>query len=121
MSVDAQRIMDFIPYAHSLWSAPFQIVIALYFLYNVLGWSVFSGFAVMILMIPINMVIASLIRKFQVGQDSTHVQCTAHCSIVMYMYLDVEVVHIQCITVISLSLSVSLSLSPSLPLLRLDK
>ena len=66
MSVDGQRIMDFIPYAHNLWSSVFQIVGSLVLLYQIVGWSVFAGLAVMVFMIPLNMFLASLSRKFQV-------------------------------------------------------
>lgn len=37
MSVDAQRFMDLMPYLNVLWSAPLQIILALYFLYGTLG------------------------------------------------------------------------------------
>ncbi len=67
MSVDAQRLMDVVTYLHMLWSAPVQILISLVFLYQTMGASVFAGFVVMLLMIPINAVIASISRKFQVS------------------------------------------------------
>lgn len=35
MSVDAQRFMDLITYINMLWSAPLQVVLALYFLWQV--------------------------------------------------------------------------------------
>lgn len=37
MSVDAQRFMDLTTYLNMLWSAPLQIGIAVYFLYQILG------------------------------------------------------------------------------------
>ena len=37
MSVDAQRFMDLTTYLNMLWSAPMQIGLAIYFLYNILG------------------------------------------------------------------------------------
>lgn len=37
MSVDAQRFMDLITYINMIWSAPLQVVLALYFLWQV-GW-----------------------------------------------------------------------------------
>lgn len=37
MSVDAQRFMDLTTYLNMLWSAPLQIGLAIYFLYNILG------------------------------------------------------------------------------------
>lgn len=35
MSVDAQRFMDLITYINMVWSAPLQVVLALYFLWQV--------------------------------------------------------------------------------------
>lgn len=35
MSVDAQRFMDLIAYINMIWSAPLQVVLALYFLWQV--------------------------------------------------------------------------------------
>ena len=37
MSVDAQRFMDLTTYLNMLWSAPLQIGLAIYFLYDILG------------------------------------------------------------------------------------
>ena len=37
MSVDAQRFVDLMAYLNMLWSAPLQIVLALFFLWQILG------------------------------------------------------------------------------------
>lgn len=37
MSVDAQRFMDITTYINMIWSAPLQIILALYFLWDLLG------------------------------------------------------------------------------------
>ena len=66
MSVDAQRLMDLVTYLYAVYSAPIQITIALVLLYRFLGPSIFAGFAVMILLIPINFVIAAKGRGYQV-------------------------------------------------------
>ena len=66
MSIDAQRFMDLMSNLHLIWSAPFQIILAITFLYFTMGPSVFAGVAVLILMIPFNAVIASIIKKLQV-------------------------------------------------------
>ena len=68
MSVDAQRIMDLMSYIHMIWSAPLQIILSLVFLYMSMGPSIFAGFAVMVLMIPINICLAGLARRLQVKQ-----------------------------------------------------
>ncbi|KAM9296382.1 ATP-binding cassette sub-family C member 3 [Gastrophryne carolinensis] len=68
MSVDAQRFQDLTTFLNMLWSAPLQICLALYFLWQTLGPSVLAGVAVMVLLIPINAVIAVKTRAFQVEQ-----------------------------------------------------
>jgi ABC transporter transmembrane region len=71
MAVDAQRFMELTTYLNMLWSAPFQMIVCLYFLWTILGPSVLAGVAVMILMIPINAVIAKKSRALQVGLINT--------------------------------------------------
>lgn len=68
MSVDAQRIQDVCTYGQTIWSAPFQILLALVSLYNLLGWSMFAGVVVMLLMIPVNTFMARIIKKFKKKQ-----------------------------------------------------
>ncbi|XP_014222077.1 multidrug resistance-associated protein 1 isoform X2 [Trichogramma pretiosum] len=68
MSVDAQRFMDVTAYINMIWSAPLQIVLALYFLWNSLGPSVLSGLAVMIILIPVNALLAGKVRNLQIKQ-----------------------------------------------------
>ena len=66
MAIDAQRFMDLTSYLNMLWSAPLQIVLSVYFLYDTMGPSVFAGVAVMVLLIPVNAILAVISRKFQV-------------------------------------------------------
>ncbi|XP_071454824.1 multidrug resistance-associated protein 1 isoform X2 [Hetaerina americana] len=68
MSVDAQRFMDLTTYLNMIWSAPLQIILALYFLWNTLGPSVLAGLAVMIILIPVNGFIASRVKTLQIKQ-----------------------------------------------------
>ena len=70
MSVDAQRLMDLMNFIHLTWSAPLQIVLSLIFLYLTMGPSIFAGVAVMILMIPVNSIVAAINRRLQVRQMS---------------------------------------------------
>uniref|UniRef100_A0A4W4EQU7 ATP-binding cassette, sub-family C (CFTR/MRP), member 3 n=1 Tax=Electrophorus electricus TaxID=8005 RepID=A0A4W4EQU7_ELEEL len=65
MSVDAQRFMDLTTFLNMLWSAPLQIILALYFLWQTLGPSVLAGVAVMVLLIPFNAVIAMKTKQMQ--------------------------------------------------------
>lgn len=66
MSVDAQKIMDLLPYLHMVWSAPLQIALALYMLWMTLGPSVLAGIVIMILLVPLNGVFANILKKLQV-------------------------------------------------------
>ncbi|CAL8118382.1 unnamed protein product [Orchesella dallaii] len=68
MSVDVQKIMDLIPFVNMVWSAPFQIGVALYFLWGILGPSSLAGLGVMILLLPANAFIAAKARKLQIMQ-----------------------------------------------------
>jgi len=68
MAVDAQRFMDLTTYLNMIWSAPLQIGLSVYFLYNVLGVAVFAGLGVMILLIPINGFLANATKKLQIKQ-----------------------------------------------------
>uniref|UniRef100_UPI00358E78F9 ATP-binding cassette sub-family C member 2-like isoform X2 n=1 Tax=Myxine glutinosa TaxID=7769 RepID=UPI00358E78F9 len=66
MSTDAQRFMDVAANIQLIWSSPLQIILALIFLWIELGPSVLAGLAVMILLIPINALLANKSRGFQV-------------------------------------------------------
>lgn len=68
MSVDAQRLMDLCTYFHIVWSGPFQIALALYFLWQTMGPSTWAGVGVLILAIPLNTYLAKKMRNFQKKQ-----------------------------------------------------
>uniref|UniRef100_A0A8B9P5X6 Multidrug resistance-associated protein 1 n=1 Tax=Apteryx owenii TaxID=8824 RepID=A0A8B9P5X6_APTOW len=68
MSVDAQRFMDLVTYINMIWSAPLQVILALYLLWQNLGPSVLAGVAVMILLVPVNAVMAMKTKTYQVAQ-----------------------------------------------------
>ncbi|KDR24195.1 Multidrug resistance-associated protein 1, partial [Zootermopsis nevadensis] len=68
MSVDAQRFVELTAYLNMIWSAPLQIALALYFLWDTLGPSVLAGLAVMIILIPVNAVIANRVKTLQIRQ-----------------------------------------------------
>ncbi|OAD61579.1 Multidrug resistance-associated protein 1 [Eufriesea mexicana] len=68
MSVDAQRFMDLTAYINMIWSAPLQIVLALYFLWDILGPAVLAGLAVLLILIPINILITNRVKTLQIRQ-----------------------------------------------------
>ena len=66
MAVDAQRIMQLVQSLNQIWSAPLQICVAIYFLYVTMGVAVMAGLAMLLLLVPLNLLIARLVRKIQV-------------------------------------------------------
>lgn len=68
MSVDVQRLQDLVQNLQIIWSGPFQIILCLYSLHGLLGNSMWAGVAIMIVMIPLNAVIARYQKKLQKTQ-----------------------------------------------------
>jgi ATP-binding cassette subfamily C (CFTR/MRP) protein 1 len=68
MAVDQQRLSDLTQYAQQLWSAPFQIILCLLSLYQLVGLSMLAGIGAMVVMIPINGLIARVMKKLQITQ-----------------------------------------------------
>ena len=68
MAVDQQRLADLTQFGQQLWSAPFQITLCLISLYQLVGVSMFAGLAAMVIMIPINGIIARFMKKLQITQ-----------------------------------------------------
>lgn len=68
MAVDTQRLQDITQFGQQLWSAPFQILLCMLSLYQLVGVSMFAGVGVMILMIPINGFIARISKSLQKTQ-----------------------------------------------------
>ncbi|KAM4045857.1 ATP-binding cassette sub-family C member 2-like [Anomaloglossus baeobatrachus] len=65
MSSDAQQLMDLTVNVNLLWSAPFQIFLAIVFLWQELGVSVLAGVAVLLLVIPLNAYIAAKVKQLK--------------------------------------------------------
>jgi len=65
ISVDAQRVQDVTTYLHALWYAPFQITLAIYFLWQRLGPSCLGGVAVIFLAIPLTRYVAMWMGQLQ--------------------------------------------------------
>ncbi|KAL7841862.1 hypothetical protein SRHO_G00255530 [Serrasalmus rhombeus] len=66
ISADAQRFNEVTNFIHLLWSCPVQIALALSFLWVELGPSVLAGLLVMVLMVPINGLLAIKSKSFQI-------------------------------------------------------
>lgn len=67
MSVDANRIIEFISFVNVAWSSPLQISIAVYLLWQQLGAATLAGVGVMLFLIPFNGYITSKWRQSQQG------------------------------------------------------
>nr|CAD7572885.1 unnamed protein product [Timema californicum] len=68
MAVDANRAMEVSMQLNMFWSAPLQISLALYYLWQILGPSVLAGLGLMILMVPLNSFIANKVKSLQIQQ-----------------------------------------------------
>lgn len=68
MSVDVQRLQDLVQNLQIIWSGPFQIILCLLSLHNLLGKSMWAGVLIMLIMIPLNGVIAKFQKKLQKRQ-----------------------------------------------------
>lgn len=68
MSVDQQRLSDLAQWGQQAWSAPFQIILCMASLYQLVGPACFAGVGVMVVMIPLNGVIARIMKRLQLTQ-----------------------------------------------------
>ncbi|NWS41791.1 MRP1 protein, partial [Probosciger aterrimus] len=68
MSADTQQLMEMTVNINLLWSAPFQIIMAVVFLWKELGPSVLAGVALLLLVIPINALIAAKVKRLKKSQ-----------------------------------------------------
>ncbi|XP_027699446.1 multidrug resistance-associated protein 1-like [Vombatus ursinus] len=67
-SRDAQQLMDLTVNLNILWSAPLQILMAIVLLWQELGPSVLAGVAVLVLVIPINALVANRLKMLKKSQ-----------------------------------------------------
>ncbi|BGP13132.1 hypothetical protein JCM10213v2_001051 [Rhodosporidiobolus nylandii] len=76
-STDATRLQDLCTYGQIAWSGLFQLTLAFVSLYNLLGWSMFAGVAVMLLSTPLTGLIARYQTKLQREQMKNKDQRTS--------------------------------------------
>ena len=60
--------MDVIPHLNVIWTAPLQVGLALYFLYELVGNSAFAGMALLFILIPANIIGNHIGKKIQTNQ-----------------------------------------------------
>lgn len=68
MAIDSQRILELVPWINYMWSAPLQIIITVYLLWQELGFAVLGGLVVMLALIPINVFTANRVKRIQAQQ-----------------------------------------------------
>ena len=68
MAVDTQRLQELTQFGQMLWSAPLQIVLCMLSLYQLVGFSMLAGVAAMLIMVPINGLIARIMKNLQKKQ-----------------------------------------------------
>lgn len=77
MQLDASRVAELVTYLHVIWSAGLQIVGYVGLLYGYIGWSVFGGLTVMIVLMPVQNKVFRLIgvrRKEQMALSDRRVK-----------------------------------------------
>uniref|UniRef100_A0AC11EVT6 Uncharacterized protein n=1 Tax=Ovis aries TaxID=9940 RepID=A0AC11EVT6_SHEEP len=65
MVTDAQQLMDLMTNINLLWSAPFQILMAVSLLWQELGPAVLAGVAVLVFVIPMNALVANRMKTLK--------------------------------------------------------
>uniref|UniRef100_A0AAF5CVD0 Uncharacterized protein n=1 Tax=Strongyloides stercoralis TaxID=6248 RepID=A0AAF5CVD0_STRER len=68
MAIDIERFQMITSQIQQFWSSPFQIILALTFLFNTLGYAALAGAAVMFAFVPINYFSSVFIRRHQMEQ-----------------------------------------------------
>uniref|UniRef100_A0A0N5C270 Multidrug resistance-associated protein 1 n=1 Tax=Strongyloides papillosus TaxID=174720 RepID=A0A0N5C270_STREA len=68
MAIDVDRFQHITPQTHQYISTPFQMVLSMVFLYQLMGISVISGIFIMVLLFPLNFIFSLIIRKYQTKQ-----------------------------------------------------
>ena len=68
MAVDTERLQDLTQYGQLLWSGPLQIVLCMVSLYQLVGASMLAGVGAMLLTIPLNGVVAKMMKSLQKQQ-----------------------------------------------------
>lgn len=65
MSTDAQRMQELTTYLQMVWSAPLQIALSVFFLWQQVGVATLAGIATMVLFVPVNGCVARLLKRLQ--------------------------------------------------------
>ena len=67
MSIDSTRIEQLATNINTIWTSPLTICLSLYFLWGYLGPASLAGLVVMVVLIPVNGVLSSQMKKYQIA------------------------------------------------------
>ncbi|KJH51062.1 ABC transporter, ATP-binding protein [Dictyocaulus viviparus] len=68
MAIDVDRFRLITPQLQQYWSSPVQIIVCMFFLWQTVGYAVIGGFLVMISIIPINICVSFISKRWTVQQ-----------------------------------------------------
>ncbi|KAK5971311.1 Multi drug resistance-associated protein variant [Trichostrongylus colubriformis] len=68
MAIDIERFQMITPQIQQFWSCPYQITLALIYLFFTLGYSAIPGFIVMVIALPSNIICSIIVKRWQVEQ-----------------------------------------------------
>ncbi|KAI1698658.1 ABC transporter transmembrane region domain-containing protein [Ditylenchus destructor] len=68
MAIDIEAFQNISSQIHQLWSSPFQIIIALIYLFNTLGISALPGVVIMVIFVPLSVFSSYFTRGWQMQQ-----------------------------------------------------
>ncbi|KAK6027593.1 ABC transporter, ATP-binding protein, partial [Ostertagia ostertagi] len=66
MAIDIERFQMITPQIQQFWSCPYQITLALAYLFLTLGYSALPGFIIMLIALPSNIICSIIVKKWQV-------------------------------------------------------
>ncbi|KZT57684.1 hypothetical protein CALCODRAFT_273206 [Calocera cornea HHB12733] len=67
MSGDVEKISMMAVFLYNIYTSPFEIAIALVFLYQLLGWAAFAGVGVLVISAPLNTFMSKLMIRYSTG------------------------------------------------------
>ena len=67
LTLDIQRVSDFLYYHHYVWLTPVTVLIIMYALWLFVGIASLAGFFTLVLLIILNFVLVGRSKKFEVG------------------------------------------------------
>lgn len=83
MAIDVERLAQTPTLSQNIWACPYQISLALVFLFRILGLAAAPGVLVIVLFVPLNVLGSVFIKKWQVEQMKLKDERTKMCNEVL--------------------------------------